>query len=147
MKLRGKKCLVCGAMCGTEEKICATCDSTNLIVWTEEVDEDQEIAFWEVTVTREVKSASEAFEFQKGVTEALESWKLYYNGHRVELEGVIGDDDELSLMEMIWYFGQTDGAKALELQSTLYQNRSPGLMDHAEISLTFYDDIRIRDDG
>lgn len=141
MEIRGKKCFTCGHITGMMNDSCEECDSTQLILFSEKV-ENGERAFWGLTVAKPIDSSREAYDFEQAVLGSTGHWKSYYDGHAVEATGIPGVGTEISLVEMHWWFGEMDGHPAVDLQQALYGLR-PGLMSDAVVSVTFYDTVEI----
>ena len=143
MEIRGKKCLLCGALTGITNDTCQECDGENLALFSETV--DRETAFWGLTVSKEVDTSKKAFEFEEAVLAATKKWRDNYDGHGVEVQAIAGVGTEVSLVELHWYFNEGEGHSAVELQQSLFSLR-PGLVSEAMISVTFYDEVQVGDE-
>ena len=143
MKIRAKKCTVCGHKTGLFNESCEECDATSLEIIEYTPDVDSEPGYV-VTVIRKITSMEEGLTWHRSLLENLKPYNIWYDGHEVEILKAVEDAVMMSAGEftMYWNFSDADGKKAVELVSGLMLLR-PGLMDLAMIEIDFHDIVDI----
>ena len=142
MKIRAKKCTVCGHKTGLFNDSCIECDATSLEIIEYEPDGGEPGLV--VTVVRKITSMEEGLTWHRSLLENLKPYNIWYDGHEVEILKAVEESVMMSAGEftMYWNFAVVDGAKATELVADLLVLR-PGLMDLAMIEIDFHDIVDV----
>jgi len=139
MKIRTKRCQLCGHKTGLLNTICSSCDSDALEIIVYEPGDDHEPGYV-VTVIRKITTMDAGITWHYSLLENLKEYNIWYDGHEVEILKAVDDAVLMSAGEftMYWNFGMGDAQKAIELTGKLFSMR-PGLMDLSLIEIEFHD--------
>ena len=142
MKIRAKRCTVCGHKTGLFNDSCQECDATTLEIIEYEPDGGE--PGFVVTVVRKITSMEEGLTWHRSLLENVKPYNIWYDGHEVEILKAVEEAVMMSAGEftMYWNFAVVDGAKATELVADLLVLR-PGLMDLAMIEIDFHDIVDV----
>ena len=142
MKIRAKRCTVCGHKTGLFNDSCQECDATTLEIIEYEPDGGE--PGFVVTVVRKITSMEEGLTWHRSLLENVKPYNIWYDGHEVEILKAVEEAVMMSAGEftMYWNFAVVDGAKATELVADLLILR-PGLMDLAMIEIDFHDIVDV----
>ena len=122
MKIRGKKCAVCGHDTGIANEQCPECDGTEFIDFEATTGGPSGDPTWVVTVMIDGDDHKEMLELHNDVLDRVSDFTTWYDGHDIEFIRV--DDGRKGIqagaLTMYWLFRKPDGKSSVELVHALH---------------------------